>query len=256
MKAMRAHSRTIVAVLVFTIAVAGAMVWWFGIRSSVQDARAAVEDACGAMAAADSYDVTMEIATVVDGEAVDVVTAIIRFSGDDQHGVLSTAAEGTVAEYVLVGGVVYIREFTQGISPEWAVGAPPSSRSADPFGFLGSNPVCPDIEELTEQEWGAYNALGEEQLNGVTTQHFTDGGSLGPVGAVDGALPVGSYSEDRRHEFWIDPDGQLVQTKEEWLLRFQVTEGAPPIQQRTHTTSTFSGIGEPNVITAPSVPDE
>ena len=52
---------------------------------------------------------------------------------------------------------------------------------------------------------------------------------------------------ERTYDIWVDSSGQLVQAQQ--VMDFEATESYP----RTRATfrSTISGVGEPNVITAP-----
>lgn len=262
MKIMHAHSPITVGVLVVTVIVAAMMVWWFGSRTPVPtvNAQEAIGKACEDLAAAGSYDATVRLAgqnSEYDEYNDTVIVIEANVSGADHQGTLTvTEGEGVgdYAKYVFVDGTYYYRDYTPGQSQQWSTDEGSPLIGVIPFSFLGANPACPDVEALTEKEWKAYNALGEEQVDGVTTQHFADSGPLGAVGVVDGSMPVGTIEHDYRHHFWIDNAGSLVQAKVEILTLFQTVEGASPQEVRGEFLISISGVGEPNVITAPTVP--
>lgn len=261
---MISEKRSALALAALAVALAVTAAWWFSVRAPVPtgSAQEAIGKACEDLTAAGTYDATVRISGENSkfGEYNNTVIVIeTNVSGADHQGTLTvTEGEGVgdYAKYVFVDGTYYYRDYTPGQPQEWSIDEGSPIIGVVPLSFLGANPICPDVEALTDREWAAYNALGEEQVNGVGAQHFADSDPLGPVGAVEGSMPLGTIKHDYRHHFWIDNAGSLVQAKVEFLTLFQSVEGAPPQEAKGDYLFTISGVGEPNVITAPMLSDE
>lgn len=145
-------------------------------------------------------------------------------------------------EYILVGGVFYSREFLPGLYQEWTT---LDASAGNPLDILGDDPTCPDLTELT-----AFNALGEERLDGVLVRHFES--APWDRSALSDGITEGTIS--RSYEFWVDATGRLVQFKESVHERYRYDQDGPLQDTRIQYVYKISGIGEPNVITAPTLP--
>lgn len=146
-----------------------------------------------------------------------------------------------LVEHIGVGNVLYMRErgYADDCSPgdwkEWGWDVeegPPLPH------YLGDSYLCPDVAGLIVREEGAFKALGNDLVDGVPTLHFADEGRLGQAGRVD------------------EHNGRLVQVVTETVERNQSSENGPVRESMWRWTITFSGVGEPNVIIAPTVPVE
>ena len=106
------------------------------------------------------------------------------------------------------------------------------------------NAVCPELANVTR--------VGEEMLDSTPTERFrlTESSNLGPVGNVDDSSSAGSTGNtlDRTWDLWVGPKGHLLQT--ELIGVYPAVDDQPEI--RVEVTSVISGVGEPNVITAPN----
>ncbi len=180
----------------------------------------------------------------------------MRVSGNAYYTTITAPTyEGVVDEDIRVGIVLYYR------SPQ-LVGCDLCERNEGesfthrygdkaPFDVLGGAPLCPDLVALAAQTDDTFRAHRDELLDGVPTNHFSDEGPVGPVGRV-GDLPEGLVSD--KLEFWTDYEtGQLVQVVMETTYHDRRRENGPVLERMQRWTITFSGVGEPNVITAPTL---
>ena len=202
----------------------------------------------------DSYDFSATTTGSNDGVSWDVtVTTEARVSGDDYHLIFAGYPDGGTHEQMKVEGVRYWREYQLNhpiYDNTWTLVDGAGGISPDHFlSVLGDWPVaCPSVSGVT---WS-----GEEALNGEMTTRYTSG--EGPEAFdnldYDPSLFSDSYNLDTSsHEYWVDSGGQLVQHRMNQYSQF-VEEGEVRGVGHVVTLTTFSGIGEPNVITAPQLP--
>lgn len=167
----------------------------------------------------------------------------IRVSGEDYH-IRVTMLEqgGAVNEFMGVGGVNYV--YTE---DQWGrLGQYfPLSAFHSPHPIEGEFVVCPDLKI------GPLTKVGPELLNDISVDHFrlTEGSSVGPVANTGGA-PSTADIVDRTWDIWVDSNGQLVQTA--LVTDYAATPDYAAFQ--VDIQSTISGVGEPNIITAPTLP--
>ncbi len=203
-------------------------------------AQVAVEESCSQMSAITDLDVTTHMTYHDPEETPRTINAVfdVEVSGDDWQ-VFMTFKEGDTflgtIEARSVDGASYYRED----DAPW--------RTDLPVGGLGfpyaADSQCPILGPVAQ--------VGEESIDGVSVTHFTfsvDEG-VGPVGDVDDFGD--DYGEDTFEDWdiWIDDTGTLIQTK-----RTLVATSDDGSKHTTELTSKFSGIGEPNFITAPDIP--
>lgn len=256
----------IAGAVIVIAAIAAAVLWWTSARGpAVVSAEEALGRACAELDATDSYDVTATVDGTVDGrpyiEVYPDTTFFVHFmrvSGNDYHTTMTEENDDTVViEHIRVGNVLYLRErgyADDGGPGDWKEWRRRDVEAGPPLlQYLGDNPLCPDLANLTVRSEGTFNALGDDLVDGVSTLHFSDGGRLGPVGRVDDPEAQGTVSE--KFDFWVDQDsGQLVQVVTEAHYRNQRFQEGPPENLKARWEIKFSGIGEPNVITAPTLP--
>ena len=270
------HSyRTFFAFATFIVIVC-AVVWWPSPEDSPPRTLEDVKDACASAVQPDSYDVQRRTSFEDDGEMGEV-SYDQRVSGHAKHtittinGVLIQEAififsDGTgrpAKEYDAATVTTYIRWYgdaltrfdddayaSDGVDDEWGSwgvtvhtgrgqrreeleAAMAAAQAAGEYDDL----ICgvhtgpsdhPDYETVFRHE-------GEETINGVSTDHLSRSSSR---------IGSGAYQS---MEYWIDPNGLTTQ--------WRSVQYEPPTDSysghRTETVETFSGWGEPNVITAP-----
>ena len=205
------------------------------------DALDAVSQACATTQELD-YDIHMT--SSVPGQSV---TNNIQVSANDAYqltGHLMIDAgsgmepESATYELIEVDGVVYSREEGQ----EWTF-----SDDIPPGLFIDPFDLCPDVTSETVEK------AGSEEINSIPTTRYIRREST--PGSKDGAttiLPVNTTTE-----YWVDSSGQLVRTRVVQVVGPE--PGAEPGSAAAETvrgeaTFVISGVGEPNVITAPRVP--
>ena len=208
------------------------------------------------MEGVDSYDFSATTTGSNDGVSWDVtVTTEARVSGED-YNILISVPDGSTVEQLKVDSVNYFREYQPDyplfFDNTWRredISGGPGNSINTPLSALGDWPVaCPSVSGVT---WS-----GEEALNGEMTTRYTSG--EGPEAFdnldYDPSLFSDSYALDTSsHEYWVDSGGQLVQHRMNQYSQF-VEEGEVRGVGHVVTLTTFSGIGEPNVITAPQLP--
>ena len=175
----------------------------------------------------DSYDIAA-VSTTPDTHWI----SDIRVSGEDYHLVVNMVEpEGIVSEFIGVGGAFYGRID----SLEWERLDQSFSLSTlySPHPIKGEFVVCPNLD------WPSLTLVGEEMLDGQLVEHFRIEMMQRQVQVID-----------RTYDIWVDSNGQLVQAQQ--IMDFEATEFYPAT--RAVFRSTISGVGEPNVISAPTLP--
>ena len=172
------------------------------------------------------------------------VTYDIRVSGDDYHLVLTAKKGMPSGEAIGKNGISYEREF----GGEWRMSPQyfPLRLLHSPHPIEGDFVVCPDLG------LAALTRVGEETLGATKTDHFrlTEGSGVGPVTNVGAPAASASGIPDRTWDIWVDPNGELIQTR----LIADYGETPDYAAFRVDIQSTISGVGEPNIITAPTLP--
>ena len=143
--------------------------------------------------------------------------------------------------FMRVDGVGYLRLPD---ADTWEVSEQPYGEIGASLHVLGEDHLCPSTTGFRE--------LGTETLDGEQVKHYTDAPQQGAGG--DRRAQSGQTPSTDTNEFWVNEDGRLVQ------FGYQDTEtityagyAVPPKRTITGTTS-FSGVGETNTITAPVLP--
>ena len=221
----------------------GALFFWPDLDNEPEaSAQAAVGSACTNMDKVESYDILTTTKITGDNAPLGNVTIKARVSGDNYHAEFS--APGYEAdEYIRVGGDSYERVAAYGTG--WALSSA-SFRDIDSnLGILGDSPICPDLTQVLRK--------GEEELNGIKVTRYTSGDTSGSEKAALDALDEtfeGSKVVDL-HDYWIDASGQLVQHRHEYysLSQYRGDRQANNVVM----LSTFSEVGLPNTITAPTL---
>ena len=167
----------------------------------------------------------------------------IRVSGEDYHIKLTMLEQdGAVNEFMGVNGVNYV--YGEG---QWgSLGQYfPLSAFHSPHPIESEFVVCPDLTI------GSLTRVGAESLNDQPVDHFRidEGSDIGPVANIGGA-PSQADVVDRTWDIWVDSNGQLVQTA--LVADYAKTPDYAAFQ--VDIQSTISGVGEPNIITAPTLP--
>ena len=192
----------------------------------IVSAESLLDDACHDLADAQSFDITYAVTHTTD-EGIRKGTWEVRMNGGNYH--LVETYSTAIAEKILFDGVFYFRTQWSGEEPgEW--------RRIDNIRFekdadtstsdsTSQSPVC---SYATDSRFAGGK---ETTLNGVKVRHIVI--SKGSAASI-------SISE----EYWITLSGRLVQHKGVVITS----------DTRTEHIGVVSGIGEPNVITAPEVP--
>lgn len=175
----------------------------------------------------DSYDVAA-VSTTPDTHWI----SDIRVSGEDYHLIVNMVEpEGIVGEFIRVGGAFYGRE--DGLEWERLDRGFSLSTLYSPHPIKGEFVVCPNLD------WPSLTLVGEEMLDGQLVEHYRMEIMARQVQVID-----------RTYDIWVDSNGQLVQAQQ--IMDFEATEFYPAT--RAVFRSTISGVGEPNVISAPDLP--
>ena len=255
------HRNFALALLAALVVVAGTVAWWQFSRGGLTSAQERIADICASAVYPDSFDMVDRI-THFEGDESGTAEYDVRVDGNKHHYLLSI--RGTLAyETVLVfpdtttgsssnsgrsansnQGTAYVREFSSGEWQDWNVTtgdaggqsgtgqtSSGASRSADGEDYES---FCGLALELPGQEV-EFRYVGNETVNGVSTGHYFHKYSPGGVG---------DYVST---EYWLDADGLLRQVRTVWYG--PPAPGSP--ESRLEHFKTYSGWGEPNVITVP-----
>ena len=251
--------------VVFLIATAGVIAVVFAWQSLTDndsnDAQAVVQDACARLAEfPQSYDVSIRGSNTQGSESMEFVQEM-RISGDDIAWTVVDRVTGNLkAEVVIVrtsgnhgdgvagaSGVatatMYSRESDDtGQWKDWNVSVSdirPATGQSEAGGNSGSElasfcgfPLESDVLAIESRY------IGEETIDGVVTKRYFYSYS-----------PKGEREEDyNRQDYWVDPsNGRFVQVKQEVFIAGDSFSS----NQKVETVRTYSGWGEPNIITAP-----
>ena len=212
-----------------------------------------VQFACKGMPRVDDYDFTLTQQIPQDGDqGPRDVTMKARVSGDNYHLHYTFSPEVGTLEFIQVNGMLYEREYQPDhpmYDNTWRVADYPTGSFTSFFGNVGDSPVCPSPDGLI--------FVREVQLDGTITRQFTTGEGPEifdePLDPQMQSLLGDYYTRDTSiHEYWLDGDGWLVQLRtNHWTLVVDRDD-----RQTHHATYviTLSGLGQPNIITAPALP--
>lgn len=263
--------RIVIAAVVLTaimLAGAGIALWEFGEQRSHRDGSSvsaavqfALDKACGGNRER-YYDlVNTLVAEQPDGQVSGTVLYEQFYDGDNFEGRMvmptDTPSQTVVQSIVYYNGIAY---WKWGDGPwEWKV----SDRSARTPEFVLCQPnptagsagasssateIVGDAVEMVVP--GEYIDTGETLLDGVRTRHYVR------LEKVSGAAPTPTaaslYEEANRadlrqifDEVWIDDSGRLFRVNSRLVYPYGLV---------FRMSIQFSGYGEPNVITAPTLP--
>ena len=194
-------------------------------------------------------DVAVEGESSFDEEGAFQWTTDGEIDGEDYR--LLRIFEGIEAriESIRAGAFIYARSaFEDSEWDDWTL-TEAAVADRDQFTYpLPSSAIDPAAETCEHAEASAFRYVGEETVNGRTTQRF----------AVDlAAQYLGEFAEDVEREikgelrdsrdFWIDSDGRIAQVRSDYFaqgLHYFFDE-------ETVSVAAYSGFGEPNAIAAP-----
>ena len=207
-------------------------------------AQEVVESACDHMEGVDSYDFMASVKAEQDGVPFpDALTVEASVSGKDYQ-ISFTGGDGSTSEGIWVGNKGYTRSTAGG--NVWEVSAAPLENIVSQLSQLGDSPVCPDLSNVSLK--------GEDELDGVKVTVYTSGDTAGvekdALDDVDSSFQGLKHASI--HEYWVDGNGLLVQHREDRYTLSQYNGGRTIL--RYVTLATFLDVGEPNVITAPTIP--
>ena len=215
-----------------------------GGTGDVVSAQEAVANACNQLELPGSYDADLIVNISEQGifEADGYVEhrsehemsyelyANLRVDGKDYHGIWTDGSYPDAPPYEMLSldGVVYEKE-----GPEWSVY---EHETGEPSGLI---PKCADMTDFID--------LGKEEVGEVTATRY----------AAAPLLLRKPMVKEELHEFWLDGDNVLVQYRITHKGQSLVTQQGERIYEGEITNVSlyvFSGFGEANEISAPTVP--
>ena len=207
-------------------------------------AQKVVEGECDRTQVIDSYDFEGTVWEIEDGKQLSPLQYQVRVSGKDFH-TIRYVADGSYRYWAIsLGGVAYERGPS---SDEWLVLDTKFSDITGAINGIGSNPLCPDPSK--------FRFVSKETLpDGETLRRYTDWPESGKFPELQSPMEVyGGHGLVRRsqHEIVVDSKGHLRKL----LMESQIWGTWEGGEQRNtfRYEETYSGFGEPNVITAPVV---
>ena len=241
----------LVFVLGIVVLAGGALFFWPDLDDEPPaSAQVVVESACESLEKARSYDMSATLKGSGDGVPWPAFTFKAQVSGSDYQSSLR-ATDGSGEDIVRIGDTDYQRSIiTDGsggvIEKGWQV-SDTKLRDVDSWlSALGDSPVCPDLSDVLY--------LGDEQIDGVKVTHYasgdTDGSQKKALDALDSAFE--GMKDVEAHEYWVNVDGQLVQHR---LGLHSLSQGGGTDRRTLSAIAVtkFLDVGEPNVITAPTL---
>ena len=247
---MSARAKIALPVILAVVALASLTLWML-LRSEGQPAASAqvvVESACESLEKARSYDMSATLKGSGDGVPWPAFTFKAQVSGSDYQSSLR-ATDGSGEDIIRIGDTDYERSLiTDGsggvIDEGWQI-SNTKLRDVDSWlGALGASPICPDVSDVLY--------VDEEQLDGVKVSHYASGDVDGSQKKALDALENTYEGHVEVHEYWVNVDGQLVQHR----LEIHSLSQGPGVERRVTSAigiTKFLNVGEPNVITAPTL---
>ncbi len=234
---------------VVALMLAAAMMVTLSCRTATPvEAAVAVGDAC----TAEYTDVDFTI-TGADRKSDTTVHTVIegRIHGDSMHQTSRYKDQPPGYEEIRVDRRWYVRETGQngqwGSWEEIEILTPPASSSTR----SDEDTTAKSIDPPTPTFCGSWDPADVQFLGTVTigddntsVKHYIAEADHTVIGGIPGTF--------ENWEFWIDSAGRLVQARQEYLR----PRGGGFPEHHVDVTFTLSGHGEPNVITAPVIPQE
>ena len=225
-----------VAVGVVTLAAAMLAFLWLTATDATPEAHAqVVTEACAKTLTTDYFDINVNMEATRDGEpSTYQFTATASVAGPN----FQVSVSGFVDQPVHVDGIhLDGKGYARENDGPWAID-PMATNSLLTF-FVGGAPtaqgwsLCPGLDKAEK--------VGDETLQDMATTRYSWSVSTDalPDSAKDHIVMT-------RADYWVDQTGQLVQ-----MRRTEVHPIDPPMT--TIQTTTFSGVGQPNEITAPTL---
>ena len=224
-----------VAGLVIVLAAAGGGLAWWALSDDDPFIEAdAVNQPCRKLPPITDYDVRVSGEGMEDGKVTKTGGSYIYVSGDSYHTYHPNQGDVEKWDQVYRNGTLYER--VEG-GPWKVLWEDIRNNLAFPF----------RPQDLCLGGLDAYTYVGTETVEGKATRKFT---TPNLYGEKTNTLPAqGELAKEWDWIFWLDANGYLVQVSH--LLVYPRIDGEP------HYTAalefTFSGLGEPNQIPAPTV---
>ena len=180
--------------------------------------------------------------TVTDGMAIFSVSAVGRHDNMGNYHYIETYGDGGTAEIIYKDSYLYTRVDED----EWTKSAFIPSRN---------NGVCGASVNLLDRVFGSgnYKDEGEVTLDGVRMRHYarSTASATGNSNSNTAWQASSAPSRDVTAEaVWINNEGYIAQA--DMVVRIRNAES--PSVLTTNMRVNVSGVGEPNVITAPILP--
>ena len=232
----------IAAAVLLTVALGvAAVLAWPSLRNTPEASAQQVVDACEKSVASTYFDVVISgVSKSLDNQDVRSGETKISVAATNFHYVeYEDGNDDLGAEVILLDGVGYFRY--EGLPWE-------STKELD-GGFVARDSLvafteqgwtlCPDFPDIVEK-------VGQEDLDGAAVSLYR------AVYEIDIPIYETKYAIQMVREYWLDTTGQLVQTREEMTYP---EDSAKDIEGRVITkVAKIAGVGEPNVIAAPTIP--
>lgn len=251
--------------------------------SAVVNAQVVIKDACKQAAQTDAFDLTVT-GTERRGDTSFSSVVKIRMNGSDMHQINYDENGNAGYEVIIVDGITYYREADQQWNwGSWITWVPPTFVSDSSPGSDEGSGEGP-VGQVNEQDTGVATPVpdsspgsgensGEgpvgqvnEQGAGVATfcgiWDLTDVDYLGTARVGEDDTEVDHFSilmdqpeygegggNYQNWELWIDSSSRILQAQGEGFR----PAGAGFSEEHVEVLMTFSGHGEPNVITAPDI---
>ena len=222
------------------IGVAVALLLGRGTASTPDVSAQVVTDACTKTTSATHIDLSLShVGKYISGEGTDSAGEIkARIAGADFHFAGDIAGDPYLPyneiELIYLDGVGYSRyddgpwEITHDVDEKVLARMLRLDPAPD-----GSWDLCPQVTDIEK--------VGPETLDGVATTHYMS------TNEVVNKLGKDDLRHDLALHYWLDEEGLLVQ------LQFDIVTRTGEYETLNRTITKVSGMGEPNVITAPTL---
>ncbi len=212
------------------------------------DAAAVVGDACSYDVTNIAVDVSMT-GTQRSGDESWPVHMEWRFNDGDSHWTIYDTSDSPDAEAISLDSALYVREKDDaGTWGPWVDHTPPTSLSSGSGARGTSGSTERAVQDTAPPTFCGFWPLEDVEYLGRATigaadtsvRHFKIS-----LDHTDLSAGAGSYET---YQYWIDSSGKMLQASMESLETGQ--------DDYINLVATYSGFGETNVITAPTIPEE
>ena len=234
---MNIKTASVLALGVSVIALAG-MAVWLSLQDTPQASAQQVAQACEKAMASPYFDLYhVTTGKPIGGEINETLEVKARVANGDYH-LTAQWETGPTMEAVYMGGVGYSHLDNDPWQLERSIDSGFLNRHFDITVTAQGWSICPDLS------FG--EKVGADMLDGAPMTRY--------MSNIDVSIPLNdknTWDEYLERDYWVDETGQLAQVR---VVKTNPDAGKDAVGSIVTKVTKIIGVGETNVITAPSLP--